>query len=261
MALVESEQHDDVGIITLNHPEKRNALSQALVDEAIASMETLHSKRVRAIILRAPRGSKIWSAGHDVRELPQPGRDRLPLGYDDPLLVSIRKIQHLPVPVIAMIDGAVYGGACDLAFSCDILIGSPNASFTMTPARIGVPYNVTGILHFLNLMPTNVVREMFFTALPMRAEQAHRMGILNDLVPAEQLEEHTMEKARAIARNSPLSIGVIKDQIRQLSQAHPLSPQVFERIQGLRRHVFESQDYREGLAAFFEKRPPVFEGR
>jgi methylmalonyl-CoA decarboxylase len=258
MSLVLCEQHNQIGVMSLNNLTKRNALSHALVAEAVAAMDTMYQAGMRVIVLRAPKGSTIWSAGHDVRELPMPGRD--PLGYDDALLVLLRKIQYLPIPVIAMIEGAVFGGACDLAVSCDILIGCPTVSFTMTPAKIGVPYNVSGILHFMNLMPNNIVRELFFTALPMAAEQAYRMGVLNDLVPTDQLEEFTFAKAERITKNSPLSIAAIKEQIRLLGQAHPLSPIMFEHIQGLRRKVYDSNDYREGLAAFFEKRPPAFTG-
>ena len=258
MALVHTDVHEFIGTITFGNPAKRNALSKALVDDLVLALDEMKDRRVRTVVLRAPAGSKVWSAGHDVRELPMSGRD--PLTYDDPLLVSIRKIQYLPIPVIAMIEGAVWGGACDLAFSCDILVGCPTTSFTMTPAKIGVPYNVTGILHFMNMLPVNAVREMFFTALPLKAETAFHHGVLNDLVPVEQLEEFTYQKAGVICRNSPLSISAIKEQIRLLSMAHPLTPNMFELIQGLRRRVYDSNDYQEGIRSFFEKRPPVFTG-
>jgi methylmalonyl-CoA decarboxylase len=258
MAFVRTEVDGFVGTITIDNPAKRNALCSALVDDLVAALDEMQERKVREVILRAPGGSKVWSAGLDVHELPVSGRD--PLAYDDALLVAIRKIQYLPIPVIAMIEGAVWGGACDLAFSCDILVGCPTTSFTMTPAKIGVPYNVTGILHFMNMMPVNIVREMFFTALPMKAEMAYRLGVLNDLVPVEELERFTLEKAAAIARNSPLSISAIKEQIRLLSMASPLTPNMFELIQGLRRRVYDSHDYSEGIRSFLEKRPPVFTG-
>jgi methylmalonyl-CoA decarboxylase len=258
MPLVRTEVRDRIGTITLENTAKRNALSTALVDELVEALDAMVEAKVRAIVLRAPAGSKVWSAGHDVRELPIAGRD--PLAYDDALLVSIRKVQYLPIPVVAMVEGAVWGGACDLVFSCDLIVGCPTTSFTMTPAKIGVPYNVTGILHFMNMLPVNTVREMFFTALPMSAEAAYRLGVLNDLVPVEELEAHTYEKAAAIARNSPLSISAIKEQIRLLSMAHPLTPNMFELIQGLRRRVYDSHDYREGIQSFLEKRAPVFSG-
>jgi methylmalonyl-CoA decarboxylase len=258
MALVRTEVRDFIGTITFENPAKRNALSKALVDDLVVALEEMQDRKVRTVVLRAPAGSRVWSSGHDVHELPVSGRD--PLAYDDPLLVAIRKIQYLSTPVIAMIEGAVWGGACDLAFSCDILVGCPTTSFTMTPAKIGVPYNVTGILHFMNMLPVNAVREMFFTALPLEAEMAYRHGVLNDLVPVEQLERFTYEKAAVISRNSPLSISAIKEQIRLLSMAHPLTPNMFELIQGLRRRVYDSRDYREGIRSFLEKRPPVFTG-
>jgi methylmalonyl-CoA decarboxylase len=258
LSLVRTKTEGFVGTVTLENEEKRNALSKVLVDDLVAALGEMQERQVRAIVLRAPAGSTVWSAGHDVRELPVSGRD--PLSYDDPLLVAIRKIQYLPIPVIAMIEGAVWGGACDLAFSCDILIGCPKTSFTMTPAKIGVPYNISGVLHFMNMLPVNAVREMFFTALPLDAGTAYRLGVLNDLVPVDDLERHTYEKAAVITRNSPLSISAIKEQIRLLSMAHPLTPNMFELIQGLRRRVYDSRDYREGIQSFFEKRPPVFTG-
>jgi methylmalonyl-CoA decarboxylase len=224
----------------------------------LQAFESFKRGRVRVIVIRAQEGTKVWSAGHDVKELPLPRRD--PLAYNDPLITILREIQSVPIPVIAMIEGGVWGGACDLAMSCDILIGAPSASFCMTPAKIGVPYNASGILHFINIMGANTAREMFFTAQPLSAERAAVIGILNHLAPADQLEEFTYDMARKISLNSPLSISVMKEQIRLLASASPLSPLTFERIQGLRRTVYDSSDYAEGIKAFLEKRPAVFRG-
>lgn len=258
MSLINTQLQNQIGTIIFNNPAQRNVLSKQLVDEVLQAFEALHKSKARVIILRAEKGSKVWSAGHDVRELPLPGRD--PLAYSDPLLTILRTIQSLPIPVIAMIEGGVWGGACDLALSCDILIGARNCSFCMTPAKIGVPYNVTGILHFINIMGVNIAKEMFFTAQPLTAEQARKAGILNHLVEDDNLEDFTYEMAGKITRNSPLSIAVIKEQIRLLASAHPMSPHTFERVQGLRRMVYDSKDYAEGIAAFMEKRSPDFTG-
>ena len=258
MSLILTQLQDQVGTITFNYAERRNILSKELIDQTIDAVEALQKGKSRVIILRAPRGAKVWSAGHDVRELPMPGRD--PLAYSDPLLTIIRTIQELPLPVIAMIEGGVYGGACDLALSCDILIGARNCSFCMTPSKIGVPYNVTGILHFMNIMGLNIAKEMFFSAQPLSSDQARKAGILNHLVEDDKIEESTYDLAHKITKNSPLSIAVIKEQMRLLANAYPMSPHTFERIQGLRRKVYDSKDYAEGIAAFMEKRAPNFTG-
>ncbi len=239
MALTES-----IGTITLNHDRKRNALGRALINEVIKALNDLVYQEARVIVLRANADAKIWSAGHDVNEFPQPGRD--PLTYNDPLEQAIRAIQRCPAPVIAMIEGSVWGGACELAFVCDILIGTENTSFAITPARLGVPYNLTGTLHVLNMLGMPLAREMFFTAQPVKGERAARIGILNHLAPAAELEDFTYAMARQIAQNSPISISVIKEQLHILGNALPLSPEAFERIQALRRIVYNSKDYLEG---------------
>lgn len=259
MSLVLTRLHDDIGTIIMNNPERRNVLSSEMVDEMLHALEVLERGKARVLVIRAYAGAKVWSSGHDVNELPVAGRD--PLSYNDPLVTVLRSIQASPLPVIAMLEGGVWGGACDLALSCDILIGSPTSSISMTPAKIGVPYNASGILHFLGIMGVNIAKEMFFSAQALSAERAEKLGILNHMVPTEQLESFTYELAGSIARNSPLSIKVIKEQIRLLANAHPLSPHTFERVQGLRRLVYDSDDYAEGINAFLGKRPPVFQGK
>lgn len=259
MSLIYTSLDGRIATITLNHPETRNSLSNELLDELIGALQLCEQQGVRAVILRAPKGVKVWSSGFNVRELPVPGRD--PLSYNDPLEQALRKVQTFPAPVIAMIEGSVWGGACDLAFTCDLAVGCPTASFAITPAKIGVPYNSTGIQHFINVVGLRIAREMFFTARPIDAGRALRVGILNHLVPTEELESFTCSMAQQIAENSPLAISVIKEQLRLLGNSHPLSPETFERIQGLRRKAYDSGDYQEGTRAFLEKRKPVFQGK
>lgn len=259
MPLILHKIQEQIGIITFNNYEKRNALSRALIAELLAALDTLLLDNARVIIIRAHPGAKVWSAGHDITELARPGLD--PLGYYDPLEQIIRAIQKCPAPVLALIEGGVWGGACELALVCDILIGAPTASFTITPARIGIPYNPSGILHLINRCGLGAAKEMFFTASPLPAERALRLGILNHLVADDAIEAFTFEMARTIAKNSPLSISVIKEQIHILSNALPISAETFERIQALRRLVWDSEDYVEGKQAFLEKRPPVFQGK
>ncbi len=190
-----------IGTITFNHDHRRNALGRGLISEVIKALNDLVYQKARVIVLRANPGAKVWSAGHDVGELSQPGRD--PLTYDDPLEQAIRAIQRCPAPVIAMIEGSVWGGACELAFVCDILIGTEHTSFTITPARLGIPYNLTGILHVINTVGMPLAREMFFTGQSVTGERAVRLGVLNHLVPVAELEDFTYAMARPDRRQFP----------------------------------------------------------
>jgi methylmalonyl-CoA decarboxylase len=258
MTFVETKIEKFIGAICLDHFEKRNALSAALVEEILKALDVLAEERARAVILRAKPGVKIWSAGHDVSELPETRRD--PLGWRDPLRRLIRAIEAHPAPVIAMVEGGVWGGACEAAMACDIIVAAENATFALTPAKLGVPYNVSGMLTFLNGAPLRLIKEMAFTAKPISAERALAAGLVNHVLPVEKLERFTYAMAEEIVANAPLSIAVMKEELRMLADAHPMSPEVFERVQGLRRVVYDSADYVEGLKAFKEKRKPVYRG-
>jgi len=257
--MIASRIDGTIGTITLNHEAKRNALSELLVDAVIAALAEFARREVRCAVLRAAPGVKVWSSGHDVSELPEGGRD--PLGWRDPLRHLIRELENFPAPIIAMIEGSVWGGACETVLACDLIIATPDATFAATPAKHGVPYNVSGLLTFLNAAHIHIAKEMLFTAQPIPASRLERMGIINHVAPADEIEAFTYAMAGSIAQNAPLSISVMKEQLRILAGAHTMSPQDFERIQGLRRVVYNSSDYADGLLAFTEKRKPDFQGR
>ena len=258
MPLTEVKIEGFIGTICLDHFERRNAFSAALADEITKALESFVEARARVAILRARPGVKIWSAGHDIDELPKGRRD--PLGWYDPLRRLVRAIENHPAPVIAMIEGSVWGGACETAMACDIIVAVPHATFALTPAKLGVPYNISGMLTFLNSASLRIIKEMAFTAKPISAERALQAGLINHLVAPEDLEPFTYAMAADIVANAPLSIAVMKEELRILAGAHPMSPQGWERVQGLRRVVYDSGDYVEGLKAFKEKRKPVYRG-
>ncbi len=235
-----------------------NALTAALIDELSAALNDAQPPAIRVVILRAPAGSHVFSAGHDVNELPRNGRD--PLTYNDPLRKIVRQIEAHPTPVIAMVEGSVWGGACELVLSCDLIVAASEATFAITPARLGVPYNLSGTLNLLKVTEMHFVKEMLFTARPIPAGRMAAYGVLNSVVPSEELEQTTADLASDIASGSPLVHQVMKEELRVLANAHPMTPEAHERIQSLRRDVYDSDDYQEGLRAFAEKRRPVFGG-
>ena len=257
MSYTQTEIIDNFGVITFNREDKRNALSAALIHDLIESFDFMERNKVRVVILRASSRVKCWSAGHDVSELPT-NSTADPLRYSDPLELGIRAIRKYPAPVIAMIHGTVWGGACDMAVNCNMIIGDPTCTFAITPAKLGVPYNPSGILHFLNRVPLNIAKEMFFTALPIDAVRAESVGIVNHIVPEAELEAYTYNLARHICQQSSESIAVMKEQARIIADSFPINPETWEYIQELRRKVYQGEQYNEGVRAFLQKRVPNF---
>lgn len=246
-----------IATITMNH-RRVNPLSTSLLNEISAAFDQLQQLDIRVVILRASKGVRVFSAGHDVTELPTNGRD--PLTYNDPLRQLVRKIETLPQPVIAMIEGTVWGGACELVFGCDLIIAAQDSTFAITPAKLGVPYNLYGTLNLVKVAGIHLLKEMLFAAQPVSVSRLLASGVINRVAPAEELEALTMGLAEQIAQSSPLVVRVLKEEMRVLANAHPLNPETYERLQALRREVYDSNDYREGITAFLEKRSPNFKG-
>ena len=255
---VRIDKRGQVGVIALDNQRTRNALSAETSNGIIAALESLRTGGARVVVLRAAAGLRVWSAGHAIDELPRGGRD--PLGYNDPLEQLLRAVRTFPFPVIAMVHGSVWGGAFDLVLSCDLVVADETATFAITPANLGLPYNTAGLLHFLGRLPMNLIKEMFFTAASLDALRARQWLVVNHLVGSAELEEFTFGLAATMASKSPLAIAVIKEQLRVLTDYQPIAAHVYERVQGLRREAYDSSDYLEGLKAFSEKRPPIFRG-
>lgn len=259
MTLTRFEMNRQVAIVTMTNSAKRNVLSDAMIESIIGGLEQARAAEARCVILRAEPGVKVWSAGHDVAELPESHRD--PLGWSDPLRVVIRAIEEFPAPIIALVEGGVWGGACEMALNCDLVVATPDSTFAVTPAKLGIPYNVSGLLTFMNALPLHIVKELIFTAEPVGAARAHELGAVNHLVPAAEITDHCLALGRRIGSLAPLAIAVMKEELRVMASAHSITPRMFERVQGLRREVYDSGDYQEGIRAFKEKRSPRFSGQ
>ena len=256
--MIKFEVENKIARLTFDNDKKRNSLSFEMLEELYKVLDKIDDK-FRVLIIQANKGAKVWSAGFNIDQLPLPGEDPLP--FNHPLETLLRKLQNVPCPVIAQIEGSVWGGACELALTCDILIGTPKTSFAITPAKIGVPYNTSGIMRVINSVSVNIAKEMFFTAQPISAERAFQLGILNHLVEVENLEDFVNKVAKNICNNSPLSIRVIKEQIQVISKSQPISINDSERIDQVRTQAYHSQDYLEGKKAFEEHRRPHFTGK
>ncbi|HDZ9833741.1 TPA: methylmalonyl-CoA decarboxylase [Yersinia enterocolitica] len=244
------------GIIEFNYNARLNTLSKVFIEDLINALDYLNTQDVRCVILRASKKAKVFSAGHDIRELPNGYRD--PLSYDDPLRRITRKIQKYPKPMIAMVEGSVWGGAFEMIMSCDIITASNTSQFSMTPVNLGVPYDLVGIHNLIRDAGFHIIKEMIFTAKPISAQRALDVGIINHIAEPNELEELTLNMANVISKKAPLAITVIKEELRVLGEARTMNSDEFERIQGMRRKVYDSADYREGMCAFIEKREPCF---
>lgn len=255
-SFIKAVTNGNVATIRFANYAKRNALSKDLIDEVLSALNTFSTQDIRALILRTDEKNKVWSSGHDITELPQSCRDPLPA--DDPIEVLLAALQSFHAPIIAMVDGEVWGAACDLVMCCDIVYGDESCAFAITPVKLGLPYTASGISHFLARMPLNIVNEMFCSALPIGADRAGRIGIINELVPGDNLEAKVYEMANVIATRSPQAVSAFKAQVQMLADAYSLSPKTYERLQSIRRNVYLGTDYQEGIDAFLQKRSPVF---
>ena len=250
---------DDAGVrtITLTHQDRRNALGHALLGELLPAVE---GAACRALILRAEPGVTTWSAGHDIDDLPVDGSD--PLAWTSPVEHLVRAVRAAPFPVIAAVEGGAWGAACNLAFACDLIVATRSAQFAITPAKLGVPYHSEGVAQFLSAVSAPVARAMFFTAEPLWADSPQLADTVYAVVEtSDDLTAEALRLARRIASLAPLSICAVKAEINALTDGRPLTADTFEHLTALRRSAWASQDFREGLAAFRERRDPDFSGR
>jgi methylmalonyl-CoA decarboxylase len=137
-----------------------------------------------------------------------------------------------------------------MGMNCDLIVAGADSTFAVTPAKLGMPYNISGVQNFLNTGGMPLCKEMLFTAQPINVKRFVDQGIVSHVVPREELEALTRSIAEQIAKNSPLVISLLKEEPRLLSTSHNLAPETFERVQALWRQVYDSDDYQEGIRHF-----------
>ncbi|MDO5948162.1 MULTISPECIES: methylmalonyl-CoA decarboxylase [Burkholderia cepacia complex] len=248
---------EGVAKLLFRNPSRRHSLSAKLLKAIEERLTHLAEQNVSVVVLTSGIGEKVWSAGHDISELAD---DRDPVGWGKPLERLLRKVRNYPGVIIGMVSGSAWGGAVDLAMSCDLIVADTSACFVMTPANIGLPYSTSGLLRFFGNLPVHILKEMFFCARPLDAERAERFGVVNRLVKREELENTTFAIAREIVSKAPLAIRAVKEQLRIIEDARPVPVDAMEQIAELRRAACAGSDMREGLEAFAQRRIPHFKG-
>ena len=250
-----------IATVTFNRPTVRNALSQAMLDGLQAFFgQAGDDADLRVVVLRGA-GGRAFSAGSDFADL-RAAQDRgiVPSTPDDPFELALAALSACPLPVIAMIEGFAVGGGCALAAACDIRLAGQSARLGMPPAKLGILYSQHELGPFLDLIGPGRTKLLFYSARLFEAERAFQLGLVDDVLPDDQLESATYALADEIARNAPLTVRNTKRVIRHLARRR-LAPDELAEIEALVRATQASDDFQEGQRAVLEKRTPRFSGR
>jgi enoyl-CoA hydratase/carnithine racemase len=235
--------------LTFDRPERRNALTPASIEAAIQALEAADADReARALVVTGAGGA--FCAGYDVELLDG-------TGARDLVEELCGRLAALRLPTVARVDGVASGAGCDLAVSCDLRIASPAARFGMPPARLGIVYGWQGTRRLARLIGPAAAKELLFTAAFVEAERALALGLVNRVTADLDAEVETL--LGAIAGNAPLAVAAAKRTV-DLVAAGPLDAESIAEIERISALAWESEDAREGRAAFRERRPPRFRG-
>jgi len=244
-----------LGVVQLNRPKVLNALSSDTILELVTAFEELdRDQSVNVIVLTG--GQNVFAAGADLKEMIQASPVDLMLGRRFELWDRIRKVAK---PIIAAVAGYCLGGGCELAMNCDIIIASENSTFGQPEVNVGIMPGAGGTQRLTRAVGKYKAMEIILTGRSISAEEAHRIGLVNKIVPAESLLDETKKLANEIASKPPLSVQAAKQAILRAQDTTLEVGLEFERRAFYL--LFSTQDGKEGMKAFLEKRRPTFKGK
>ncbi|MEI6447368.1 MAG: enoyl-CoA hydratase-related protein [Actinomycetes bacterium] len=250
----------DGGIVrlTISNPDKRGALDHPILDSLAEELP-----RIEASCLILTGDGPIFSAGYDIGDIPEEVfAEEAEKIIAHPFAAALEGLDSCEVPIVAAINGPAIGGGLEVALACDLRITAPEAKFGMPPAKLGLVYSHTGLRRFIDAVGVPRTRELFLLGRRIDAERALDWGLVNEIAEPGSLEDTALAMARELAANAPLSIRGNKRILRELeAAAGSLDPDVERELVALRKSCFSSEDFREGVRAFAERRSPEFKGR
>jgi enoyl-CoA hydratase/carnithine racemase len=259
--LLLDEPADAVARLTLNRPNSRNALDHQLLDGIAEAMPDLdRGIDVRCVVITG--AGKAFSAGYDIAGIPAESfeRDAEAL-VAHPFQAALDAIAAHPWPVIAGINGHALGGGLELTLTCDLRISARGAKLGMPPAKLGLIYGHTGLRRFIDAIGVPRTKELFLTGRNLDAERAEEIGLVNEVVDDGEIERASLDLAAEVAANAPLSMKGNKHAIDTLNSFPRLTEAQERELVELRESCFRSEDFREGIAAFAQKRKADWKGR
>lgn len=250
-----------VGWLTFNQPERRNAISLAMWQAIAEAAEAFEADpQVRVVVMRGA-GGQAFAAGADISEFEAHRADAAQKeAYGRIAGRGHQALARLGKPLIALIEGYCVGGGLAVALAADLRFCSTGARFAVPAARLGLGYEYEGVAALARLVGPSAAKDIFFSARQLPADEALRLGLVNQVLEAPLLERHVREYAAGVAANAPLTLQAAKAAVR-LFERTGVDQDGAARVEALVRRCFDSSDYREGRRAFMDKRPPVFTGR